>query len=95
MALQSKLDDKERPIRLMYKTLLFYRQAVLKYAEDARDNRAGKNGYTQDTIRQLKSDLETWCKIAMNAYIPSAEKCNLSHERHVYWEKVFKSMLDK
>ena len=94
-AVQSRVDDPERPYKLMYKTLLYYRQAIQAIQDVSKDpgyHKVGKASCVQqDKIRQLKSklkgELKTWGNVALNTYLPSAQKCNLSQERHAYWKK--------
>lgn len=86
-AVQSRVDDPERPYKLMYKTLLCYRQAIQDVSKDSGDRKVGKAPRVQqDKIRQLRGELKTWGNVALNAYLPSAQKCNLPQERHAYWK---------
>ena len=97
-AVQSRVDDQERPYKLIYKTLLYYRQAIQNVSKDSGDHEVGKaSRVQQDKIRQLKSELKgelkTWGNVALNVYLPSAQKCNLSQERHAYWKMQIEAIM--
>ena len=87
-AVQSRVDDPERPFRLICKTLLYYRLAIRALSTNRSECETGKASRAQQgKIRQLKSELETVGKIALNVHLRSAERCNLSNDRHAYWKK--------
>lgn len=99
-AVQSRADDPERPYKLMYKTLLYYRLAFQDVSKESGGHEAGKaSRVQQDKKRQLKSELKgelkAWCNVALNTYLPSAQKCNLSQERHAYWKRRIESVMQK
>lgn len=99
-AVQSRADDPERPYELMYKTLLYYRQAIQGVSKESGDQEAGKTSRAhRDKMRQLKNELKgelkAWCNVALNTYLPTAQKCNLSRERHAYWKRRIESVMQQ
>lgn len=99
-AVQSRADDPERPYKLMYKTLLYYRQAIQGVSKESGGHEAGKaSRVQQDKMRRLKNELKgelkVWCNVALKTYLSSAQKCNLSQERHAYWKRRIESVMQK
>lgn len=97
-AVQSRLDDQEWPYKLICRTLSYYRQAIRDISKDPANYEVGRMSRSQqDKIRRLKSELkgelQAWGNVALNVYLPSAEKCKLQPDQYVYWKKRVESIM--